>query len=75
LDGTRAFVKGNLQFVTCLISLTYKGEPVVGLMGYPNPGYTTEEPTFNTEIYVGQIDTPKVLRLEWNSEQSQYALS
>ena len=53
LDGTRAFVKGNLGCVTSLVTLTYKGKPVVGLIGYPYPGYTKAEPNPNTEIYVG----------------------
>lgn len=66
LDGTRAFVKSNLQAVTCLITLTYKNKPVVGIMGYPYPNHTKHKPNPNTEIYVGQIDTPKVVRIKWN---------
>lgn len=35
LDGTKEFVKGKLQFVTCMIGVSYKDRPLFGVISRP----------------------------------------
>lgn len=35
LDGTREFIKGELEAVTTLIGIAYKGEPIAGVVYQP----------------------------------------
>lgn len=76
LDATRAFVKGNLSGVTCLITLAYENKPVIGLIGYPSatPRPYSEEFNTQTEIVVGLADHPRVLNLGKLPTASEYEI-
>lgn len=42
LDGTREFVEGRLQNVGCLIGVARKGKAIMGAVGLPFPGGSTD---------------------------------
>ena len=57
LDGTKSFVEGRLRDVTTLVGLSYKSEPLLGIIAQQWP--ETKE-HFAPVAYVGMVGAPSV---------------
>ena len=55
VDGTREFVEGRLQAVTCLVGVSYRGRAVAGIMGLPF------HPSGQVQVVLGVVGSPSGL--------------
>lgn len=56
LDGTKEYVKGELENVTTIVGVSYKSKPIIGLIGK----HFSKENMHIPYIYYGYIYVPAV---------------
>eukprot|EP01016_Furgasonia_blochmanni_P053928 TRINITY_DN8804_c0_g1_i45.p1 TRINITY_DN8804_c0_g1~~TRINITY_DN8804_c0_g1_i45.p1 ORF type:complete len:316 (+),score=19.59 TRINITY_DN8804_c0_g1_i45:269-1216(+) len=71
LDGTADFVNGHLESVTTLIGISFKGDPLIGILAHHYSGTKDEESLmFSPRVYFGIVGTSNMFCFDYSKVQN-----